>query len=196
MLLAKQKRNLRQLSAKQFEVYTNRDLVALIQEMQTQPFAPLMTYQGSKDPALGPQQRPASFVIVIITIIRNMVLIQDNTEFIATHPRLIDMLLRLCDVEETDGKPPAPTAKNLSVADVLLIRKETMAILTVTASLINLAHSPTSPTTLRMARRGFRTLCVIYGRFRRICSTPCHRTADRSPSQYEPQASTPHGNGS
>lgn len=136
-------------------IYTNRELVALVQEMQTQPFAPLSVHQGAKDPALGPQQRPANFVLVIITIIRNMALIHDNTEFVATHPRLIDMLLRLCDVEETAGRPPAPTAKNLSVADVVLIRKETMSILMGAGSMINLAQSSSSLTTLRMTRRAF-----------------------------------------
>lgn len=137
------------------KIYTNRELVALVQDMEGNPFAPLEVQQGSKDPKLGPQQRPANVVIAILNILRNLATIADNAEFISNHPRLVDILLRLCCVEEVDNKPPTPVSKNLSISDLLLIRRETMNVLMGIANLINLAQNSSSTTTLRMTRRAF-----------------------------------------
>ncbi|KAF8973884.1 hypothetical protein BDZ97DRAFT_402638 [Flammula alnicola] len=137
------------------EIFTNRGLVALVQETQGCPFASLEKHQGSKDPNLGPQQRPANVIIAVVNIIRNLSTVMDNWEFISNQPRLLDMLLRLCAVEQVNGKPPAPVSKCLSLSDLLLIRRETMNILMGIANLINLSNNSSSPTTLRMTRRAF-----------------------------------------
>ncbi|KAF9475617.1 hypothetical protein BDN70DRAFT_883498 [Pholiota conissans] len=133
------------------KIYTNRELVALVQDIEGNPFAPLQLQQGFKDPKLGPQQRPANIIIAIVNIIRNLATITDNGEYISNHPRLINMLLRLCCVENVDGKP-APVSRNLSLSDLLLIRRETMNVLMGLGSCINLPQNSSS-TTMRMTRR-------------------------------------------
>ncbi|KDR85141.1 hypothetical protein GALMADRAFT_233788 [Galerina marginata CBS 339.88] len=142
-------------------IITNRDLVALVQDSQCRPFASLESHQGSKDPKLGPQQRPGNVVLAVVNILRNLCMVNDNVEFIANHPRLVDILLRLSVIEQSEGKPPSPASKIISLSDLLVIRRDTMNILMCIAGLINLANNSPSPTTLRMARRAFE-LCASY----------------------------------
>jgi len=140
------------------KIFTNRALIALVEDIQSQPFAALETPQGTKDPSLGPQQRPANHILCIVNIIRNLSTLSDNTEFFANHPRLVNIFLRLCTVEQADGKPPLPVAKVLSLSDVLMVRRDTLYILTSLAGSINLSVNSTSLTTLRLARRTFELL--------------------------------------
>lgn len=132
-------------------IVTNRELVSLVQDAEFQPFGSAESRQGHKITEPGPVQRPGDIVLIIVGIIRNMSMINDNMAFIANHPRLIDMLLRLCEVK---GDPPKPVSKSLSLSDVLTIRKDTMNTLINLAPLINLSSNPSS-TTQRTARRAF-----------------------------------------
>ena len=134
-------------------IFTNRELVSIVEDFQGQPFASLQAYQGSKDPEIGTHQRPANIILCVVNILRNLTAVADNTEFLSTHLRLVDVLLRLCTVEQIDRQLPSPASKTLSLTDVLLIRKDTMYILVVLAGFVNLSHS--NPTTLRVARRSF-----------------------------------------
>ncbi|PPQ89376.1 hypothetical protein CVT25_002194 [Psilocybe cyanescens] len=134
------------------QIATNRELVALVQDTQSRPFASLEKHQSSQDANVGLQQRPGDIIITIIGIIRNMSNLTNNAPFIAKFPRLLDMVLRVCMVF---GEPPSPASKNLSLSDLITIRKDTMTIFTNVSIHVNLSNN-TSPVTLRIARRAFK----------------------------------------
>ncbi|KAH9486785.1 SWI/SNF chromatin-remodeling complex subunit sol1 [Psilocybe cubensis] len=132
-------------------IITYRELVALVQDSQGRPFASLEKQQGLQDISAGIRQRPGDIIITIIGIIRNMSNLHDNAGFIANFPRLLDMVLRVCMIS---GSPPSPASKNLSLSDLLTIRKDVLAIFSNIAGHITLPNN-TSPVTLRIARRTF-----------------------------------------
>jgi SWI/SNF chromatin-remodeling complex subunit SWI1 len=124
------------------KIHTNRELVAVVQETEGRPFAPLELHQGSKEASLGPMPRPGNIVISVVAIVRNLSIINDNVEFLASFPRLADRLLRLSIFKQCDGRPPTPSSLNMSLADLLLVRRETIFILVNLAGFINLSALP------------------------------------------------------
>jgi SWI/SNF chromatin-remodeling complex subunit SWI1 len=133
-------------------LFTNRELVSYVQDTHGQPFASLRRQQGSKDPNLGPTPRPADLIMLVVDIIRNLTVVDNNLEFLAKHPRAMDIFLRLCCVEQVDGQPPAPSSKALSLVDVLYIRREVVNILVGVGSQMRLSANST-PATHRTTRR-------------------------------------------
>lgn len=136
-------------------IYTNRELVALVQDDETRPFASLGVHQGSKDPSLGPLQRPGNIIISVVAIVRNLSIVPDNVDFLASFPRLADRLLRLCMLERAEGGLPKPASGNLSLADLLLVRREVINIFINLAGFIHLSTTFPPSTTHRIARRIF-----------------------------------------
>lgn len=135
---------------------TNYELVNIVYDDKTHPFAPLARHQGSKDLKVGPRQRPGNIVLTILNIIRNLSVIEDNREFISHHERLVDIMLRICSVVRVDGNPPSPASPNLSLSDLVFVRKDALYTLANIAGSINLspASSPYK-STYRIARRAF-----------------------------------------
>ncbi|KAJ3517378.1 hypothetical protein NLJ89_g540 [Agrocybe chaxingu] len=143
----------RQSGATPTKIFTNRELAATVHDTEGCPFASLKQHQGAKDPDLGPKQRPANVILAVVNILRNLSVIPDNVEFISNHPRILDVLLRLCAVEQVDNQPPSPIAKTISLVDLLVIRRETMNALMAISPLVN--FSTPFPATLRIVRRTF-----------------------------------------
>ncbi|KAF8167956.1 hypothetical protein B0H34DRAFT_683778 [Crassisporium funariophilum] len=137
------------------KIVTNRELVSLVHDTQSRPFAPLERHQGSKDPSLGPKKRPGIIIQAVVNIIRNLSVISDNVEYLANHPRLVEVMLHLCAAQVDDKQMASPASKNLTIGDLVILRKDTLYILCNLAGLINLSRHPTAPTTLRLARRAF-----------------------------------------
>jgi SWI/SNF chromatin-remodeling complex subunit SWI1 len=137
-------------------ITTNRELVNTVYEVESQPFAVLQYRQGSKDPDLGPRQRPANVVLAIINIIRT---IPDNLEFISRHQRLVDLILCVCRVARVKGGPPSAASSILSLGDPVTVRKDTLYTLTNIAGLIQFSsNAAPSEATLRMANRAFQLI--------------------------------------
>lgn len=141
-------------------ITTQRELVNLLYEVESEPFAVLEHRQGSKDPALGPLQRPATIILAISNIIRNLSTIPDNVDFLSRHERLLDIMLRACSVtHSTDSSPPHATSSVLSLGDLVTLRKDTLYTLVNLSPLVQFSFSGTpSKTTLRMANRTFRLI--------------------------------------
>ena len=121
-------------------IITNRELVGRIHEAEIRPFAPLEPRQGSKAFHLGPQQRPGITIMAIVNVVRNLSIIPDNGEFLSNHPRLIDMMLRLCTLRVDDDHGPLPASEHLSLSDLLTIRKDILYTLSTISGLINLSR--------------------------------------------------------
>lgn len=133
--------------------YTNKQLTDYILEEQQQPFAGLEIRQGSKDPDLGPVQRPANYILAVLNIVRNLSCFTDNIEPLGRNERLVDLLLRLCTVVTKNGVPTAASPA-LSLNDLISVRKDTLYTLSSIATSINLlTSSPLPSSTVRMARR-------------------------------------------
>jgi len=133
-------------------IFSNKELVALVQDTQSRPFAILENEKAWRDSPLGPQQRPANIIMAVVNVIRNLSSINENADYFAHHPRLIEILLRLCLVEEVDGKGPSPVAQHVSLTDVLVYRRE---ILNIFMGMVGSMALPVNPTNCRTARRAF-----------------------------------------
>lgn len=130
---------------------TNRELVSLVQQIETEPFATVEDYQGGKPPQLGPTPRPANIITVAISIIRNLSCLDENVEHLATHPHLTNLLLRICQLTQAPGKPILPCSKALTLSDCLAIRRDIMHVFSNISGGIRFSQS--SPTSLLAARR-------------------------------------------
>ncbi|KAF5377667.1 hypothetical protein D9615_005273 [Tricholomella constricta] len=138
-------------------IVTHHELVNLVYESESQPFAVLIPRQGSKDPKLGPRQRPGQFILAILNIIRNLSTIPDNLEFISRHTRLIDLMLRLCSVTYDEDGTPSPASSALSLGDLAHVRKDVLYTLSNIASNVHLS-TPSPHITFRMATRVFQLI--------------------------------------
>ncbi|KAG6842537.1 hypothetical protein C0991_000063 [Blastosporella zonata] len=135
-------------------ITTQRELFNLIYESESQPFAVLVPRQGSKDPNLGPLQRPGDIILAITNIIRNLSTVNDNSDFLSRHTRLVDLMLRLCTVEHGEDGSTSPASPALSLGDLVRVRRDVLYTLSTTAPNIHLSTS--SPRiNLRMAIRSF-----------------------------------------
>lgn len=142
-------------------VTTNRELMNAISEAEYEPFSVLAPRQGSKNPSLGPKQRPGNLVLAVLNIIRNLSVIADNVDFLARHQRLVELLLRVCAVTPK-AYPPSPSSPALSLVDIVTVRKDTLYILCSLSSSLHLPDaSPPTKATTRMTNRVFQ-LIVSY----------------------------------
>lgn len=143
-------------SLEDHHITTHRELTNTLLEVESEPFASLQPRQGSKDPNLGPRQRPGNIIITIICIIRNLSFIPDNCSFLAQQERMFDLMLRVCAVTTKDGKPAAASTA-LSLADLITVRKETLHTLMHLAGHLHYPDPP-SKTNLRIVSRAFQLL--------------------------------------
>ncbi|KAJ7431827.1 hypothetical protein B0H11DRAFT_2128655 [Mycena galericulata] len=135
---------------------THRELVNTLLEVESQPFASLQPRQGTKDPDLGPRQRPGNIILTIINILRNLSFIPDNCSFLSQQERLFDLMLRVCSVTTRHGKP-APASVALSLGDLITVRKDTMHTLMHLAGSLQFLDPP-SKTTHKIASRAFQLI--------------------------------------
>ncbi|KAE9410945.1 hypothetical protein BT96DRAFT_983617 [Gymnopus androsaceus JB14] len=129
-------------------IVTNHDLVDIVYELGSQPFAGLEHRQGSKDVDVGPRQRPANLILTVTNIIRNLSVFTDNVPFLANQPRLLDLLLRICGISEKDSSLN-PTSAVLSTTDLLAVRKDVLYTLCQLAPAIHFIEGTTPVSTVR-----------------------------------------------
>lgn len=138
----------------ELRIATNRELVTLVTQTETELFAGLTARQGSKDPKIGPRQRPGAIILTILNIIRNLSIINENLECLSRHRRLLGLLLRLSTV--TYASPtahPTPTSHALSVSDLIIARRDALYILSYISPSIQFIDA--SGETARVATRIF-----------------------------------------
>ena len=114
------------------DVTTNRQLIQLAHEEISSPLAPVSRRQGEFDPsAVGPTQRRADLIKVVLNLIRNLSAITDNQQVLAKDSLLIDILLATTtlDRDTNSNTPPRPLSDALSLPDLITVRKETVNIL-------------------------------------------------------------------
>ncbi|CCM00924.1 uncharacterized protein FIBRA_02971 [Fibroporia radiculosa] len=141
-------------------VRTHRELVNAIVEDSASPFGSLLPKQGSRDHDCGPQSRPGEIILSILNILRNLSVVPENHEVLATHDRLLTIILRLCEL--APSKPgdllPRPASPQLSLQDLLALRKDVLHILVNIAGFVEFS-SPTNPAEGELnARRAFELL--------------------------------------
>ena len=115
------------------DLLTIRDLLEIIQEEETKPFASLRTERlGEVDHSSGPQQRPGGIVLSVLNIFRNWAAASgDNLDFMGRHPTFTSIMLRLCGLASrkngnTKIRPASPV---LSLSDLVTVRKDVALIM-------------------------------------------------------------------
>ncbi|KAJ7597179.1 hypothetical protein C8J56DRAFT_1011680 [Mycena floridula] len=131
-------------------ITTHRELVTQVLETDTDIFASLESRQGSKDPHLGPYQRPGTIILAILNIIRNLSVVADNVDFMSKQYRLIGLILRVCTVSNTS--PPSAVSPALSLSDLITARKDALYTLSAIAAI---DFSDVSQENKRIANRIF-----------------------------------------
>lgn len=134
-------------------IITHRHILNAIHDEGLKPFAALETHQGSKKSTSGFIPRPADTVLAIINILRNLSVVSDNWQFLSHHDKLLDVMLRLCMVRQVDGSL-APASQNLSLSDLVTIRKDTLYTLINLAGLLNFG-SPHPQSITQVSKRIF-----------------------------------------
>ena len=122
-------------SGKDSRVTTNRELVNLAQNEGQTTFS-LRSKLGERRSEVGPSQRPGDLIRISVNILRNFSAITDNQAFMANHPIIVDLLLRLTRLEHSEAGP-YPASKALSLPDLIIVRKDVLG------TLVNLAGSVT-----------------------------------------------------
>ena len=139
----------------EFCVATHRELVNIIYEEGSQPFASLERSQGLNNPGDGPRQRGGNYVLAVTNIIRNLSTITDNVAYFAQHERLLDLMLRVCDASH-DGPRPRAASATLSLSDLVTVRKDALYTLNNVVNHVHLAsHHIPSKTMRRITRNVF-----------------------------------------
>ncbi|KAJ7225717.1 hypothetical protein GGX14DRAFT_640560 [Mycena pura] len=146
----------REVSSAAHPITTHRELLNALFDLESQPFASLQPRQGTKDPDLGPHQRPGNVILTIINILRNLSFIPDNCPFLSQQERLIDLMLRVCSVTKKDGRLAAASPV-LSLGDLITIRKDTLFTLMHLSGHIQFADPPLK-STAKIARRAFQLI--------------------------------------
>jgi len=103
--------------------------------------------RGFKEADISPRQRPANLILTITNIIRNLAVFADNVPFMANHPRLLDLLLRVCGISKKRSSYHA-TCSALGLADVLAVRRDVLNILCLFAPFMQFSEA-TPLTTIR-----------------------------------------------
>ena len=115
------------------QLLTIRDLLEIVQEEETKPFACLKAERfGEVNHSFGPKQRPGGIVLSVLNIFRNWAAASaENLDFMARHPTFTSIALRLCGLAsrkngDTRVRPASPV---LSLADLLTVRKDVALIM-------------------------------------------------------------------
>jgi SWI/SNF chromatin-remodeling complex subunit SWI1 len=112
-------------------IWTHREMVEYVYADEGGLFAGLKARQGQRDENLGPKQPPANYAQAVMTILRNFTTVQDNLPFLFAHPRLVDVVLRVCDLD-SDSSPnaPQPRSRYLGLSHIITLRKDMLVLLT------------------------------------------------------------------
>ncbi|KAL5495485.1 hypothetical protein ACEPAI_948 [Sanghuangporus weigelae] len=127
------------------EIVTNRQLVGMAHEEASSPFASEKRRQGDYDPSVeGPMQRRGDLIRLILNILRNLSAVTDNQVFMAQHPILIDLILRLTSIRSSEERPPSAASDALTLPDLIVVRKDVLSMLVNLGGAISLSPSASS----------------------------------------------------
>ena len=115
------------------QLLTIRDLMEIIREEETKPFASLEADRlGEVDHLSGPKQRPGGVVISVLNIFRNWASATgENLDFMARHPTFMSIMLRLSGLasRKNGNTRIMPASSALSLSDLITVRKDVAMIM-------------------------------------------------------------------
>jgi SWI/SNF chromatin-remodeling complex subunit SWI1 len=132
-------------------ISTHREMIVTAQDKGNQLF---FTDHVSPTAHTGPRQRPGSVILVVLNIVRNLAATPDNIGYLARHERLLDLLLRLCDITKGEDGQLRPASAVLSLQDLIALRKNVLFTVASLAPAIQFTDDPTE-FAVRMSRRVF-----------------------------------------
>ncbi|KAI5121328.1 hypothetical protein M0805_003795 [Coniferiporia weirii] len=139
---------------------TNRQLVNCAHDEVSNPFASEGRKQFDHDPAAtSPIQRRADLIRLILNILRNLSAVTDNQVFMAHHPLLVDLLLRITCLRTSQGEAPQAVSTAFSLPDLIVVRKDVLSTFVNLSGAVALSPPSSSSQPLvvfeRRARRVF-----------------------------------------
>ncbi len=138
-------------------IVTHRQLLNHAQDEMSSPFAEPVPKRGPLGTSsTGPVQRKGDIVRMVVNILRNFSSTTDNQTYLAQHPTLTDLLLRLTSfVPVEPGAAPRPVSSALSLLDVIVVRRDVMSTLVNIAGAVSFTGSSSPTSDARKARRLF-----------------------------------------
>ncbi|KAH7883725.1 hypothetical protein F5I97DRAFT_1929969 [Phlebopus sp. FC_14] len=141
-------------------ILRHRELVALTYDAESLPFAGLNEGYLQKTP--GPGHRSGIIILAVINIIRNLTVIPDNVPFLAKHERMLELVLRTCDIVlPGDGSPPRAASLALTLTDVIHVRRDVLYTLCNLSSMISFPSASPSHSIARIATRIFELMASV-----------------------------------
>ncbi|GBE78317.1 hypothetical protein SCP_0112020 [Sparassis crispa] len=171
-------------------IRTHRELVNMLFEDSTRPFAGLDPRQGMKDPNIGLRQRPGDIVLSVVNILRNLSMTPENQDFLAKHDRLLTIVFRLCNL--APSKPDVlPTAASpaLTLSDLITVRKDVVYTLMNIAGFVDLSKTSSHrPQVLRNVRRAFELLSsYLSDQIEAVSPFACMLQSGIPPAMHQPK---------
>lgn len=156
------------------DIVTHRELVNTILEAESSPFAGLQRQKSLADYSLGLRNKSGTVILAIFQLIRNLCVVRDNGNWIARHPRALDLILRVCELS-SEGLRPASNA--LTLSELVTVRRDVMESLSFIAGFVHLSEDSTSPSkhSLKITKRIFR-LVASYLTDPSECAGPAGRS--------------------
>lgn len=151
------------LLTKDIRIPRHRELVTMVHDNESLPFAGLKDEQILNKKDRGPWHRPGHIVLTVTNIIRNLSVVPDNVQFLAKHQRVLELILRVSGViAPQDNTPPRAASPSLTLPELLQVRKDTIHILSNVAHMISFPTvSPYPDSTVRIVTRIFELTASI-----------------------------------
>ncbi|PVG00871.1 hypothetical protein CPB86DRAFT_753904 [Serendipita vermifera] len=123
-------------------IITNRELTRMIQDEGSELFAGVKA-----DKQLGhisPTHQPWEVVAMIITILASVSSADENPAYLASRPKLLDIVTRICMTQPQSSRDelPKPLSGVLQVRHLLRIRKDVVSMVAVIAKYVRLNDNP------------------------------------------------------
>lgn len=144
--------------------FTHRQLMKHVYDEEDQPFAVLKPKQGGKlTSSKGPTPPPAHIIQIVFSIFRNLCAYEPSGDFLASRPRLLDCILRVCSLKRGADGAPRAVSPALSIPDMINMRKDALYMLSNLAPNTRFAKNPADPpkASLRRARQLFQLLAYF-----------------------------------
>ena len=123
-------------------IITNRELARNLQDEGDELFAGVKADQ--RIGSISPVHQPWEVVVMIVTILATVASADDNPAYLASRPKLIDLMTRLCMLQPPKDRRdvPSPLSSTLQLRHVLRIRKDVTSMMGIIARYIHLVQSP------------------------------------------------------
>ncbi|TDL28413.1 hypothetical protein BD410DRAFT_811550 [Rickenella mellea] len=140
-----------ELSICTYHITTYHDIISRIHDEAISPFPDFKRREEDSHSTPRPLQRPADIIRMVVNILRNFSVVAENQPWMAQHPILLDLVLRVSGISPPAGNTIHPASKALTLSDLVVVPHET-----------RLSNSPTPTPSERQRARYIFELIASY----------------------------------